>query len=66
MTKKLFIQAIAKFILGVVLIGALIFWPAGTLHYPQGWLLMAVLFIPMFCAGLVMMVKNPSLLERRF
>lgn len=48
MTKKLFVSAIAKFTAGVVLIGALIFAPAGTLHYPQGWLFMAILFVPMF------------------
>ena len=65
MTKSLFLSAIAKFALGVVLIGALIFLPAGTLHYPQGWLLMGILFIPMFIAGLVMISKNPSLLRSR-
>ena len=65
MNRKLFFQAIAKFTLGVVLIGALIFLPAGTLNYPNGWLLMGILFVPMFCAGLVMMAKNPYLLEKR-
>ncbi|MBP1552102.1 MAG: isoprenylcysteine carboxylmethyltransferase family protein [Oscillospiraceae bacterium] len=65
MTKKLFVSAIAKFTAGVVLIGALIFAPAGTLHYPQGWLFMAILFVPMFAAGLVMMAKNPYLLAKR-
>jgi protein-S-isoprenylcysteine O-methyltransferase Ste14 len=65
MTTKLFLSAILKFALGVVLIGALIFLPAGTLHYPQGWLLMGILFIPMFLAGLVMMAKNPNLLAHR-
>ena len=65
MTKKLFIQAIAKFLLGVVLVGALIFLPAGTLSYTYGWLFMGILFAPMFLAGLVMMAKNPSLLEKR-
>jgi protein-S-isoprenylcysteine O-methyltransferase Ste14 len=64
-TKKLFLQAILKFTLGVVLIGALVFWPAGTLDYPNGWLFMGILFVPMFCAGLVMMAKNPYLLEKR-
>ena len=53
MTKKLFLQAILKFTLGVVLIGALVFWPAGTLDYPNGWLFMGILFVPMFCAGLL-------------
>ena len=51
--------------LGVVLVGLLLFLPAGTIHWPGGWLLMAVLFAPMFGAGLVMMAKNPSLLEHR-
>ncbi len=65
MTVKLFISAIAKFLLGVVLIGLLIFLPAGTFDYVQGWILMAILFIPMFCAGIVMMFKNPGLLAKR-
>ena len=65
MTKKLFIQAIGKFILGVILLGVLVFVPAGTINYPNGWLLIAVLFVPMFVAGLVMMFKNPELLKKR-
>ena len=65
MTKSLFFSAIAKFTLGVVLIGTLIFLPAGTLAYPQGWLLMGILFIPMFIAGFVMMASNPNLLRSR-
>ena len=65
MTKKLFVQAIAKFLLGVVLIGLLLFLPAGTLRYWNGWLFMGILFVPMFVAGIVMMFKNPSLLEKR-
>ena len=65
MTAKLFVSAIAKFALGVVLIGVLIFLPAGTMAYGQGWLLMGILFIPMFLAGLVMMAKNPALLKSR-
>ena len=65
MTKALFVQAIAKFSLGVVLVGVLLFLPAGTLDYPGGWRLMAILFIPMFAAGLVMMGKNPDLLKKR-
>ncbi len=65
MTKKLFAEAILKFTLGVVLVGALIFLPAGTLYFTGGWLLMGILFIPMFCAGLVMMTKNPGLLKSR-
>ena len=65
MTGKLFVQAIAKFLLGVVLVGALIFLPAGTLAYFHGWLLMGILFVPMFIAGIVMMFKNPELLKSR-
>ena len=65
MTLKLFIEAIVKFTLGVVIIGALIFLPAGTLSFAGGWLLMCILFVPMFIAGLVMMAKNPSLLASR-
>ena len=65
MTKKLLPQALAKFFLGVLLVGLLVFLPAGTLHYPQGWLFLGILFIPMFLAGLVMMAKNPALLKRR-
>ena len=65
MTTKLFVSAIAKFAAGVILVGALIFLPAGTLAFPNGWLLMGILFVPMFCAGLVMMAKNPYLLSRR-
>ncbi len=65
MTIKLFIEAILKFTLGVLLIGALIFLPAGGFAFAGGWLLMGILFIPMFGAGIVMMVKNPSLLASR-
>lgn len=65
MTAKLFIQAILKFLLGIVLVGALIFLPAGSLSFYNGWILMGILFIPMFIAGIVMMIKNPALLEKR-
>lgn len=65
MTKKLFFQAIGKFAIGLILIGTLIFLPAGTFNFMNGWLLMAVLFIPMFAAGIVMMIKNPELLRKR-
>lgn len=65
MTLKLFIEAIIKFTLGVVLVGALIFLPAGTFAFVGGWLLMGILFVPMFLAGLVMMAKDPSLLASR-
>lgn len=65
MTMKLLFQAITKFIIGAVLVGLLIFLPAGTLSFFNGWLFMGILFIPMFLAGIVMMVKNPGLLEKR-
>lgn len=65
MTVALFLQSIAKFSLGVLLVGVLIFLPAGTLAFFNGWLLMGILFIPMFLAGLVMMAKNPALLQSR-
>ena len=65
MSAKLFVQAILKFTMGVVLVGLLIFLPAGTWNYPGGWLLMGILFVPMFLAGIVMMWKNPDLLRSR-
>ena len=65
MNTKLFLQALTKFFLGAVILGLLIFLPAWSLHYWQGWLLMGILFIPMFIAGMVMMVKNPELLRKR-
>jgi protein-S-isoprenylcysteine O-methyltransferase Ste14 len=65
LTKKLFVSAIFKFLLGVLLVGFLVFFPAGSLSFFNGWLLMGILFVPMFLAGLVMMVKNPSLLQSR-
>ncbi len=65
MKNNLFLQAISKFLLGVVLVGVLVFWPAGTLHFSAGWLFMGILFVPMFLAGLVMLAKNPQLLQSR-
>lgn len=65
MTIKLFIGAITKFILGIALIGLLIFLPAGSFYYFNGWVLMGILFVPMFFAGIVMMFKNPELLKSR-
>lgn len=62
---SLFKQAILKFALGVVLIAALLLIPAGTWAYWNGWLLMGLLFIPMFVAGLVMLRKSPGLLQSR-
>ncbi|SHJ07829.1 methyltransferase family protein [Pseudobutyrivibrio xylanivorans] len=65
MSKELFIQAIIKFVAGIVILGVLLFIPAGTFHYWNGWLFMAVLFIPMFVAGIIMMFKNQELLKKR-
>ena len=57
--------ASTKFFTGVVLVGLLLFLPAGTIHYPCGWLLMAVLFVSVFIVGVVMMFRSPELLKRR-
>ena len=65
MDTKLFTQALTKFSLGVIIIGLLLFVPAGSLRYWQGWLLMGILFVPMFAAGFVLMAKNPELLRKR-
>jgi len=65
MENNLLTQALAKFSLGVIILGILIFLPACSLHYWQGWLLMGILFVPMFVAGLVMLAKNPDLLRKR-
>ena len=65
MTKKLFIEAITKFLLGFILVGLLIFLPAGTLSFFNGWLFILILFVPMFFAGIVMTFKNPELLRKR-
>ena len=65
MTARLFFQAFFKFFAGLLLVGLLLFLPAGTFRWADGWLFLGVLFVPMFCAGIVMMVKSPSLLEKR-
>ena len=65
MTGKLFVEALIKFGLGIVLTGVLIFLPAGTFEYENGWMFMGVLFVPMFIAGIVMIIKKPELLEKR-
>ena len=65
MDGKLFTQAIVKFFTGLVLVGVLVFVPAGTFSFWQGWLLLGILFVPMFIAGLVMMKKCPELLRKR-
>ena len=65
MDAKLFTQAITKYLGGLLLVGLLLFLPAGTLAWWQGWLLMGILFVPMFIAGLVMMKKASDLLRKR-
>ena len=65
MDTKLLTQALAKVSLGIVLMGLLLFLPAGSFGYWQGWLLMGILFVPMFIAGFVMLSKNPDLLRKR-
>ena len=65
MDSKLFAQGIVKFLSGLLIVGLLLFIPAGTIHWPQAWLLLGILFIPMLIAGLIMMRKSPDLLRRR-
>ena len=65
MTTRLGFEAILKFSAGFALVAVLLFLPAGTVDYPGGWLLISILFIPMFLAGLVMMAVNPGLLRSR-
>lgn len=65
MNKALLVQALVKFIAGIVLISMLLFLPAGSFAYWQGWVLIGVLFIPMFIAGIIMLIKSPDLLRKR-
>ncbi len=65
MNIKLFFSAIIKFALGIILVGLLVFLPAGTFAFAKGWLFMGALFIPMFLMGIIMMLKSPELLKRR-
>lgn len=65
MTPKLFLQALTKFILGLLLIGLFLFLPAGTFNFWQAWLFIGVLFVPMFIAGIVLMIRQPELLRKR-
>ena len=65
MTTRLLFQALTKFLVGLVIIGLLLFVPAGTFHFWQAWLFIALLFVPMFVAGIVLMVRNPGLLRKR-
>lgn len=65
MTTKLFVQAITKYLAGVVLVGLLLFLPAGTFYYWEAWLFIGILFLPMFVAGIILMVRKPELLRKR-
>ena len=65
MDKKLFLQAFTKFLFGFIIICALLFIPAGTINYPNGWLFICLLFLPMFIVGIIVFIKSPSLLRRR-
>ena len=65
MSRQLLSQALVKFFSGLAIVMILLFLPAGTLRYPQGWLLIGILFAPMFIAGLFMMAKAPELLKKR-
>ncbi len=62
---KLLAAALIKFISGLVITGVLLFWPAGTFKYPNGWLFMGLLFVPMLAVGIVLYVKAPELLVKR-
>lgn len=65
MSVRLFFRAIFKFLMGLVLVGLLLFLPAGTFAFRNAWILIGILFVPMFLAGLVMIAVNPGLLEKR-
>lgn len=65
MNVTLFFQAFLKFLLGFILVGLLLFLPAGTIDYWNGWLFMGILFVPMLFAGIVMIIANPNLLRKR-
>ena len=65
MSIKVFIEAIIKFAFGALIIGLILFLPANTISYWNGWLFMGLLFVPMFIAGIVMMIKSPELLRKR-
>ena len=65
MDSKLFIQAIVKYLVGLLLFSALLFIPAGTVNYWNGWLLMGILFVPILLVGIFLAIKNPVLLRKR-
>jgi len=65
MKRDLIVKAVVKFASAFALSALLLFIPAGTVHYPNGWLFLALLFIPMAITGIALLIKNPALLERR-
>ena len=65
MNTKLFFQAFGKFFFGLLLVGLLLFVPAGTINYPNAWLLIGILFVPMLAASIVMTFRDPELLKKR-
>ena len=65
MNAKLILSAVTKYLMGLLMVGALLFLPAGTLQYRGGLLFTALLFIPMFFLGLVLLLKAPELLAKR-
>ncbi len=62
---KLLISGLVKFLCGILLVGLLIFLPAGNLTFPCGWLFMGLLFVPVFILGIALFIKAPHLLEKR-
>ena len=62
---KLALNALTKFIFGVILVGMLLFLPAGSFSYLNGWLFIGLLFVPMLILGVVLLIKSPKLLEKR-
>ena len=65
MSGKLFFEALFKYLVGIIVVGLLIFLPAGTIKYLKGWILMIILFVPIFIVGVVLMIKKPKLLRER-
>ena len=65
MKAKLLLSALTKFLCGLVLVGVLLFWPAGSFDFTGGWIFIGLLFIPMLILGAVLLIKAPALLEKR-
>jgi len=65
MTHQLFLQALTKFLMGLIIVGLVLFLPAGTFAYWQAWLFIGILFVPMFIAGIWLMWRHPELLRKR-